>query len=105
MQGARPPMSQACRSCDKPIREATSSGERALCVECLDALADAPCQCPNCQAQLDEAEEVGLVLTPKGSSAAEKAVAPEVLCIVCARCGILFFDKFHLRVLQSLKRN
>lgn len=75
-----------------------------VCESCLATEAGHIAHCPNCGAQAQEHEEVGLVLTPKGSSPAEKATAPEVLCIVCPQCHILYFDKFSYELIRGLQR-
>jgi hypothetical protein len=47
--------------------------------------------CPNCGTRIKEGDdEIGLVLTPPGSSPLRKAAAPEVLLTVCPMCRIVF---------------
>ena len=60
--------------------------------------------CPNCGTRIKEKDEIGLLLTPPGSSALKKATCPEVLVIVCSNCRILFFDKMNYAFLDKMKR-
>ena len=60
--------------------------------------------CPNCGTRIKEGhDEIGLVLTPPGSSPLRKAAAPEVLVTVCPACRILFFDKLNHELLQRIR--
>lgn len=97
-----------CSKCRKFMRkgECFRYGQtECLCEECMEKEMDAGNICPNCGYEIEQKhEEVGLVLTPKNSTPEEKAEATEVMVIVCPKCRILFFDKFHYGVLQGVKR-
>jgi hypothetical protein len=60
--------------------------------------------CPNCGTRIKEGDdEIGLLLTPPGSSPLRKAAAPEVLLTVCPVCRILFFDKLNHDLLRDMR--
>jgi endogenous inhibitor of DNA gyrase (YacG/DUF329 family) len=97
-----------CMECKKQVKESEAFyyGEtKMLCEECFDKKADSTQQCPNCGTNIDQqAESVGLLLTPIGSTAEQKKSATDVLVIVCPNCKILFFDDFQYNIMQGLKR-
>ncbi len=61
-------------------------------------------RCPNCGELIsDPADEIGLLLTPPGSSPLKKSMAPEVMVIVCPNCRVLFFDNLNHMLLKKMR--
>ena len=77
---------------------------RPTCSKCLEVMVENPPPCPNCGKEVSSAEEVGLVLTPKGSTPEEKANAIDVLVVVCPHCRILYFDDFNYKIIRGLRK-
>lgn len=79
--------------------------EGVLCGDCLDKQAAKTQVCPNCGHEIEDGSEcVGLLLTPVGSDERQRQNALETLVIVCSNCRILFFDEYHYKVMQGIKR-
>jgi recombinational DNA repair protein (RecF pathway) len=97
-----------CTECKKPVPKGSAyyfGKNQILCSDCFEKSIYNSQKCPNCGEQITyEAESVGLLLTPKGATEEEKKHAVDTLVIVCPKCPILFFDDFHYKVLEGLKR-
>jgi hypothetical protein len=96
-----------CRKCKKTVSEAESyhdSKNKILCEDCMDDLAFRPQDCPVCKKSILASEGVGLLLTPIGSSKKQKQNAIDTFVMVCPECRVLFFDEFHYRLIEGLKK-
>ena len=79
-------------------------GGQILCKDCIEREAEKGNTCPCCKKEVPSGSyEVGLLLTPKGSSVLQKARAVEVVAIVCPHCKVIFFDDFTYQTLKTLK--
>lgn len=101
-------MATTCESCGKIFgsgEKRYSLSGKTLCSDCLEKESQRGNTCPCCGTNIpSDAYEVGLVLTPPGSSIIKKARSVEVLAIVCPKCKVLFFDDFTYETIQSLKK-
>jgi len=98
---------KTCSRCEEGLEDSAkfSYGDDILCENCFDEAPDTPQKCPACGRMIDkETESVGLLLTPRGSTAQQKKDAVDVLVIVCPYCRVLFFDNYHYKVMEGLKK-
>lgn len=98
---------ETCPRCKKVMqkKDRYHFGKEVICGDCYDKAAEQPQKCPNCGKTIDSAAEgVGLLLTPVGSSEAQKAKAHETLVLVCPHCRILFFDEHEYSLLEGLQK-
>jgi len=96
-----------CSRCKKKLtEEAYTYGEdEILCDNCIDEAAELSQICPACGCEISkDMDAVGLLLTPPGATEEEKKNALDTLVIVCPKCHVLFFDNYHYKLLQGIRR-
>ncbi|MFW6145641.1 MAG: hypothetical protein ACOC4Y_02455, partial [bacterium] len=78
--------------------------QEPICMDCLWEMTQEGNICPVCGYQTkEEDKEVALLLAPADSTPEQKKNAPKVICTVCPRCRVVYFDKLAYGIMQAMR--